>query len=391
MISKRLKQLRLARGLSLDALAAKLGGLVTKQSLSKYELGRAKPSPLVLNKLAAVLGVKSAHLWSEPAINVQFIAYRKGSGLSKKEQARVEALIVHALEDRARLNDLNWQSLGSRIPVQKFQIKKIDSVEDAAEKLRLEWNLGIDPIADMTGVLEDHLVHVLEVTAGEKFDGISAVAYDSDNNIKAAAVVSRCGIAGERQRLNLAHELGHLVLKIPTTIDEEKAAFRFGAAFLAPSDAIIREVGNKRAFIQPEELIMLKKRFGISIQALLYRLHDLEVITDSYYRQWCIDISRLQWKKKEPFELASEQPQWLRRNALRALAEGLLTSQEAERMLGVSLQNGEQLLYIERRLFMKLSLKERRRLMAEQAKKMVSYYGQDSESRQLQGGDIIEY
>ena len=43
MISKRLKQLRLARGLSLDALVAQMGGLVTKQALSKYELDKAKP------------------------------------------------------------------------------------------------------------------------------------------------------------------------------------------------------------------------------------------------------------------------------------------------------------------------------------------------------------
>lgn len=391
MISKRLKQLRLARGLSLDALVAKLGGLVTKQALSKYELNKAKPSSVVLNKLAAVLGVKSAHLWSEPAINVQFIAYRKGSGLPKKEQARVEALVVHALEDRVRLHDITQQSDGYCIPVQKFKIKKIDSAEDAAENLRSDWNLGLDPIADMTGVLEDHLVHVLEVTAGEKFDGISAVAYDTEKTVKAAAVVSRHRIAGERQRLNLAHELAHLVLKIPNNVDEEKAAFRFGAAFLAPADAIYREVGQKRVFMQQEELFMLKKRFGISIQALLYRLHDLGIIKDSYYKQWCIDISRLKWKKKEPFELPPEQPQWLRRNVLRALAEDLLTKKEAERMLEESLHDGEPLLFIERRSFMKLSLEDRRRLMAEQAENMVTYYGQDSDSKQLQGGDIIEY
>ena len=35
MICQRLKQLRLARGLSLDALAAEMGGIVTKQALSK--------------------------------------------------------------------------------------------------------------------------------------------------------------------------------------------------------------------------------------------------------------------------------------------------------------------------------------------------------------------
>lgn len=391
MLSTRLKQLRLARGLSLDALAASMGGLVTKQALSKYELGKARPSVVVLNKLAAIMGVKSSFLWSNPAVNVKFIAYRKGSGLLKKEQVRVEALVANALEERIRLHTITGQRDGHCIPVQELKIRKVEDAENAAEKLRSDWNLGLDPIADMTGVLEDHNIHVLEVTAGDKFDGISAVGLDEENTVKAGAVVSRRGLPGERQRLNLAHELGHLVLKVPQSIDEEKAAFRFGAAFLFPTDAVHREVGSRRGFIQTEELLILKKRYGVSIQALLYRLHDLGVITDSYYKQWCIDINRMKWKKTEPCELPPEHPRWLKKSVLRAFAEELITKQEAEKLLGESLDDGEPLSFIERRSFMKLSIEERRRIMAEQADKMVAYYEKDSDSKQLQGGDIIDY
>ena len=89
MLSQRLRVLRLARGLSLDGLAAQMGGIVTKQALSKYELDKARPSPVVLNKLAAALGVKAAYLWSDPTIEVEFVAYRKGSALPVGEQQRV--------------------------------------------------------------------------------------------------------------------------------------------------------------------------------------------------------------------------------------------------------------------------------------------------------------
>ncbi len=339
MLSTRLKQLRLARGLSLDALAASMGGLVTKQALSKYELGKARPSVVVLNKIAAIMGVKSSFLWSNPTVDVKFIAYRKGSGLLKKEQARVEALVANALEERIRLHTITGQRDGHCIPVQELKIRKVEDAENAAEKLRSDWNLGLDPIADMTGVLEDHNIHVLEVTAGDKFDGISAVGLDEENTVKAGAVVSRRGLPGERQRLNLAHELGHLVLKVHQSIDEEKAAFRFGAAFLFPVDAVHREVGNRRGFIQTEELLILKKRYGVSIQALLYRLHDLGVITDSYYKQWCIDINRMKWRKAEPCELPPERPRWLRKSVLRAFAEELIKKQAAEKLLGESLDD----------------------------------------------------
>lgn len=391
MFSKRLKQLRLARGLSLDALAAEMGGIITKQALSKYELGKATPSPVILNKIASALGIKAAYLWSEPSFSVKFIAYRKGSGLLKGEQKRVESLVIQSLEQRIRLQDLTQQINGASIPVQKLSVGKITDAESAADNIRKAWNLGRASIANVTDILEDHLVHVLEVEAGEKFDGISAVALNGDGNVKAAAVVSRSGIAGERQRFNLAHELGHLVLKASKDTDEEKAAFRFAAAFLAPADSLYKEIGNKRVFIQPDELLMLKKRFGISVQALLYRLRDLDVITDLYYKRWCMDINRLSWRKHEPCEFPPERPQWLRRSVLRALGEGLISKEEAEKMIGEQLKTKEPLSLIERRSFMKLPLEDRRKLLAEQAGKFEAFYRQNSETEGLGGGDIIDY
>lgn len=391
MNAKRLKQLRLARGLSLDALAAEMGGIITKQALSKYELGKATPSPVVLNKLAAALGIKAAYLWSEPSFSVRFISYRKGSGLLKGEQKRVESVVIQSLEDRIRLQDLTGESNGALLPIRKLNVRKIADAELAAEKMRESWRIGQAPIANVTDMLEDHLVHVLEVEADEQFDGISAVVLNGEENIKAAVVVSRPAIAGERQRLNLAHELGHLVLNISKETDEEKAAFRFAAAFLAPAESLYKEVGNKRVFIQPEELLILKQRYGISMQALLYRLHDLGVITDSYYKKWCMDINRLRWRKQEPCELPSERPQWLRRSVLRALGEGFLTKEEAEKMLGEQLKAKEPLSLIERRSFMKLPLEERRKLLAEQAGKLEAYYGQNPETKGMGGGDIIDY
>ncbi len=391
ILAKRLKQFRLSRGLSLEALSAEMGGIVTKQALSKYELGKTTPSPVVLNKLASALGVKAAYLWNKPSFSVKFIAYRKGSGLLKGEQERVESVVIQSLEDRIRLQDLTQQINSSSLPVHKMYVRKITDAESAADKIRQVWNLGQAPIANVTDILEDHLVHVLEVEAGEKFDGISAVAVNGEKTIKAAAVVSRSGIPGERQRLNLAHELGHLVLKVSRETDEEKAAFRFAAAFLAPAERLYKEIGNKRLFIQPEELLILKQRFGISIQALLYRLRDLGVITDSYYKKWCMDINRLKWRKHEPCEFPPERSQWLRRSVLRAFGESLLTKEEAEKMLGERLKTKDPLSLIEKRSFMKLPLEERRKLLAEQAGKFETFYRQNQEIRGIGGGDIIEY
>lgn len=389
MISDRLRQLRVARGLSLEALAAEMGGVVTKQALSKYEHGRAFPSPSVLNKLAAALGVKSVHLWTEPTVSVKFIAYRKGYGLGKREQERVESLVAHDLEKRVEIQMLANYCDGGAIPVQALTVNRIEDAEQAADSVRDLWALGFDPISSVTGVLEDHCVHVFDIVAGEKFDGLSAVA-SVEGQVKAAAIVSRRGVAGERQRLNLAHELGHTVLNVAERLDEEKAAFRFGAAFLAPRCRIHQEVGSKRTFIQLDELLLLKQRFGMSIQALLYRLRDLAVISETHYRDWCIDINRLGWRKKEPAEWPPEHPQWLHQNVLRAVAEEMLTRAEGEALLGRSLEDGQSLPLIEKRAFMKLPMEKRRKLLVEQAEKVVDYYTHHNEWVDFQGGDIIE-
>ena len=391
MLSQRLRVLRLARGLSLDGLAAQMGGIVTKQALSKYEQDRARPSPVVLNKLAAALGVKAAYLWSDPIIEVEFVAYRKGSALPVGEQQRVESLVAERLESRVRLQELLGHTEDMNLPVQALEVNVAEDAEAAAAALSEEWDLGADPIANMIDVLEHHFVHVIEIEAGEKFDGISAVVRDQEQRLRAAAVVTRRGIPGERQRLNLAHELGHLALKVREGEDQERAAFRFGAAFLAPAPVVAQEVGARRAFIQAEELLLLKRRFGMSVQALLYRLHDLHIITDSYYRQWCIDINRLGWRKREPFEMPPEEPQWMRQGALRAFAEGLISKEEAETMIGDRIATDVPLPVIERRAFMDLPLEERRRLLAEQSARLAEHYAKDTEWREIGEGDIVEY
>lgn len=213
MIDQRMKQLRLARGLSLEALAAEMGGLVTKQALSKYEHGKALPSRNVLNKLAAALNVKAAYLWREPDIAVTFVAYRKKSRLPKREQEKIESFVRQSLEERVQLQNLIQQHNRVDLPIQGLRVKLEQDAERAAEDLRDRWHLGLDSIASVVNILEDHHIHVLEMDASEKFDGVSALAYDG-KEVKAAAVVTRRGIAGERQRLNLAHELGHLVLVV---------------------------------------------------------------------------------------------------------------------------------------------------------------------------------
>jgi len=63
-IANRVRKLRAAQGLSLDALAAKSG--VSRSMISLVERGESSPTAVVLEKLAAGLGVMLASLFDAP-------------------------------------------------------------------------------------------------------------------------------------------------------------------------------------------------------------------------------------------------------------------------------------------------------------------------------------
>jgi Zn-dependent peptidase ImmA (M78 family) len=330
-------------------------------------------------------------LWAEPELSVRFVAFRKRSTLPVKAQTAIRALATEKLEERTRLQEYGFALVAFEVPIEKYEVTSEADAEEAASKVRDLWRLGVDPIANLTAVLEDHLVHVIEVDAPVKFDGISAVAESEDGKAKAAAVVSRTACPGDRQRLSLAHELGHLVMKPSKKVDEERAAFRFAGAFLAPRASLQREVGDRRTSVRIEELLILKQRFGMSMQALLKRMSDLEIITATTYKWACVHLSRLGYRKEEPQPIRREVSEWLRQAGLRCWAEGLITQLEAEHLVGQRLDEKESPTSLRRRAFLTLPMEERRRILEEQATQIQKSYDADDSWRQIQEGGIVEH
>src|SRR6476660_9598598 len=70
-IADRVGKLRAAQGLSLDALAAKSG--VSRSMISLIERGESSPTAVVLEKLAASLGIMLASLFDAPTNEAQAV------------------------------------------------------------------------------------------------------------------------------------------------------------------------------------------------------------------------------------------------------------------------------------------------------------------------------
>lgn len=362
----RIRTLRLARGLTQSELAARMGGLVTKQALSKYETGKAYPSPTVASRLAQALDVGTVELLSTPRYQIEFVAYRRHAGLGVRSQEQLQGVLAEQLSARLELQE----RLGAHrhYSLQGRRVSSVDGAEDVANQLREEWGLGTDPVANLTDVLERNKVHVIAVSGGpRKFHGISAFALDRDGEICGAGVAFEDGASGERQRLTLAHELGHLAVRPDEDVDEEKAAFRFGASLLIPAEELRLSLGGRRTHIDVEELLLLKKHFGVSMQALIYRARDLGIISESTMRQLFISFSRSGWRKREPGELPLEEPTLWRQLVTRARNEGVITQEEAKRW-GVEESEVDKTFHeFELRAWRDLPKEERAEILAAQA------------------------
>jgi Zn-dependent peptidase ImmA (M78 family) len=118
------------------------------------------------------------------------------------------------------------------------------------------------------------------------------------------------GRSGDRIRLTLAHELGHLVLHYPfhAEQDMEREAYLFGAELLFPEEAFRAEVHPP---VTLAKLAEIKARWGVSMSAILYRARDLRIITDRQHKYLRMHMGRRGWNKIEPVEIPIEAPRAL--------------------------------------------------------------------------------
>lgn len=330
---ERLKQIRLARGLSLDEVKRRMDDLVTKQALSKYETGAAQPRPRTLARLAEALCV-SPDLLQEPSPFTITFAFRHGQpALSATQRKGMENRLHLALEQRVRLQEAIHPGIQVELPIEAFPVETMESVESAAEAARDWMRLGRDAITSVVETLETHSVHVFQWDAPEGFDGLSAIVRAEDGHNIGAGIVLQKDRCGERHRFIAAHEAGHLFLQITSSLDVEKVCNRFAGAFLIPADTLREEAGVTRTRILLPELLLLKSRYGISLQALLIRLLELGIISRDYSRQCFEIVEQRGWKMEEPEPLPAEQPRRFVQSVQRAEAEKLLTPQQAAEML----------------------------------------------------------
>jgi Zn-dependent peptidase ImmA (M78 family)/DNA-binding XRE family transcriptional regulator len=341
MIGKKLKIARAAAGLSLRDLAARMEGRVTAQAIGKYERDEDMPSSGVLMALARALDVREEYLLSDDEIALESVDFRKASKASAKEEAIIQAKTVDLLERYIAIEELlNLRSVDWEQPRNApYPVSDLRDAEDAARSVREDWDLGNDPIPKLAELLEERGVKILSLDLDD-IDGLAAKVRRKDR-ADARVIVVKKSTWSERKRFNLAHELGHMVIAPVGKINEEKAAHRFAGAFLIPADSLRAEVGANRSTISIGELVGLKDRFGVSIQAIVYRCKDLGIIGQAEFARQFQVFTERGWRAapfEEPgrMEPELEEPRRFERLCYRALTEGVIGESRAAELLDIS-------------------------------------------------------
>ncbi len=333
MVGERIKQARLMRGLSQRELARRAG--LSPTAISKFEREDLTPSSPTLLSLARALELP-VEFFVRP-ISIQKIqpAFRKRTSLPKKMERALLAKVKEWLERYLEAETIVFGRPQPFVFPQGFpcRVTTMDDVEEAALALRQAWNLGQDPISSLVQLLEDRNVKIGAFDSDQSFD---ACTFTADGEDQLLVMVIRAELPGDRTRFNLAHELGHVLLEVAGGLDPEQVSSRFAAAFLAPKPAVFAELGRSCLKLGLYELLLLKHKYGLSMQAWIYRAKDLGIIPDTIFRNLCTVFRARGWHKKEPGDpYPPEEPVRLKRLVLKALEDGLISEKRAAELLGM--------------------------------------------------------
>lgn len=340
--ANRLISARKMAGLSLQNLADKLGNVVTKQSLNKYEQGKMKPDSDLVIAISNVLNIPVNYFYTEPAVAITFsnIGFRKySSKLNNTEEEAVKEKAKEVFERYFELENILHVADDRQYYQYPSPIQTVEDAEKAAIALRKEWDLGYDPIPDVVEMLEDKGYKVIEIEAPPSFDGFKA-----DINDKKVIVLRKTAPEDDivRKRFTALHELAHHVLIIPEEIpekEEEKLCHAFASALLYPAEMAIKEMSKERFHFYQNELQIIKERWGMSFTAIFSRALQLGIINQSVYKRFHIGYKQRRYHElnNEPGRYpGKEKPVKIERLVYIGLAKEVLSINEAAYFAGIS-------------------------------------------------------
>lgn len=299
----RVRQVRELLGWTQEELADKLH--VTQPVIAQLETGVYDGTELVAS-IAFKTGFPPS-FFADPYIEdfpLGSLQFRGHSRLARRERQQAYRLGQLLFEVFRRV------SMNLKRPELRLPRIHDGNIVQAAIATRTAMGIAPDtPIKNLVNSAEQIGVVILGLPAALKGrDAFSAWAGNTP------VIALSAGRPGDRIRLTVAHEIGHLVMHSAARgalKSLEKEAFSFGSELLLPQVAMHREM---LAPVTLSSLAPLKIKWKVSLQALIMRARELRIISErqSYYLFEQIGRSGMRTDEGENLAVPVEKPRGLR-------------------------------------------------------------------------------
>lgn len=287
-LAERLRKAREAVGLSIGEAATRLG-FGNYQTLSNIEKGEREVKASELMQFAKTYFCNLNSLLAEegfPQPAVHFLWRRAPS----ERKAEVEASIRHRFEGYhllEKLLHLAEEGTGLSIAITPADVRNYHKVDALAARVSNLLNLGSRPALSLQKVMEQVLRTKILFVELSDFGSAASTVHPEFG----AAIVVNSDEAPWRINFTLAHELFHIItwhMFNPADLEQdeflfkdiEKKAERFASTLLLPESSVREELSSriKDQKLSFSDIVDVAREFGVSTQALLYRMANMRLI-----------------------------------------------------------------------------------------------------------------
>jgi len=298
---------------------------VSAAAIGQYERGEVRPRAETIAALADALKVPAgffAHGRPRVQVEVAEASFRRLRATTVSQQQQATAYVEQAWELSCYLEEsVEFPALD----LPSWAMAESDDTPDpvtAARAMRLHWDLGTEPIQFLVYQLEQHgiLTVFFSMKQDDDLDEKSRIDAFSTTVLPRPMIVLTPDKTDDvmRHRFSAAHELGHIVLhhgRHGADSLMEREANEFAAEFLTPRDIIRDQLPTRMNFDKLEELSLW---WGVSVHSLLYRLRELDLVSESTARRAYITLNSMSRRARSIREYPGERPELLR-NAIELL------------------------------------------------------------------------
>lgn len=285
---------RESRGLIYDEVSSLTG--ISKAQVWRLEQGAQNCGQEELIKIANALNFPESFFYQSSELVTSGLMYRKKDNVPQKILTVIEANTnIYRMNMETLLPLMNFNA--SKLPL--IDVAKYGSPQACAQQLRKIWKMGKAPIDNLSECMElNGILLISSDFATDRADARLTIALD-----KYPIIITNKNLLGDRQRFTLAYQLGHLAMHVKTLVSSDRdishEANLFAAELLMPEATIREDLEN----LTLAKLAELKRKWKVSMQALLYRASDLDIVSYNQKRYILTQFNQQNMRRREPKEL----------------------------------------------------------------------------------------